>query len=156
VASVLGGFSEVDARKVAGRGQIKRACDGASVPSNVEDTLSIHGTLRESGALASVYAHGGASPGPDFVWEINGTAGDLLITGEAGFANFAALQVAGSRARAAPVVLYADSESGGRAVNVGRSYRRFALARAYFSWAAIQGRSRRPPHHFVAVAEQVP
>ena len=79
-----------------------------------------------------MHYHGGSAPGPDLVWEINGTEGDLLITAESGFANMASLQVIGSRDRAAPTILFEDSERdavsgvGGPAANVARLYRQFA------------------------------
>jgi predicted dehydrogenase len=132
LVSVLGDFSEVAATMVAGRGHFKRTRDGVHVATDAKDTISISGILKDSGAVASIYYHGGPSLGPDFVWEINGTKGDLLITAESGFANMASLQVTGSRERGTPEVLHAAiehdgaSELGGPAVNVARLYKQFA------------------------------
>jgi predicted dehydrogenase len=132
LVSVLGEFSEVSARFIAGRGEFRRTRDGAMIKTAAKDTISISGILHESGGLVSVHYHGGTALGPDLVWEINGTEGDLLITAESGFANMAPLQVTGSRDRAPPTILFEDGEKdaasgvGGPAANVARLYRQFA------------------------------
>jgi predicted dehydrogenase len=133
LASVFGDFSNVVTTMVAGRGEFLRTRDGARVVTTAKDAIAVSGVLKESGALASIYYHGGPSIGPDFVWEINGTAGDLLVTGETGFANMASLDVTGSRGRGTPAALLAPkefedlSELSIPADNVARLYRQFAV-----------------------------
>jgi predicted dehydrogenase len=45
---------------------------------NAEDQIALSGRLQ-NGAVASVHFRGGSSRATNFLWEINGTAGDLLV-----------------------------------------------------------------------------
>jgi predicted dehydrogenase len=47
------------------------------------DQVAVRGVL-ESGAVASVHFRGGMSRATNFHWEINGTDGDLVLTGGSG------------------------------------------------------------------------
>ena len=46
---------------------------------NAEDQVVLNGRLG-GGAVASVHFRGGTSRGTNFLWEINGTDGDLVVT----------------------------------------------------------------------------
>lgn len=101
LAFVLGDFVDVSATMVARRGDVLRLRDGKRIPTTAKDPIAFAGSL-ENGALAAVHFHGGAAVGPDFVWEINGTAGDILVSSDGGFANMAAATVTARRAGEAP------------------------------------------------------
>lgn len=96
LAFVLGEFAVVSSTLVARRGQGVRLRDQTAIAFPMHDQIAFSGVL-EGGALASVHYRGGSSTGPDFVWEINGTDGDLLLTAERGYANISALTIRGSR-----------------------------------------------------------
>jgi predicted dehydrogenase len=112
LAFVVGEFATLSSTLIARRGEGVRLRDQTTIALPMHDQIAFSGVL-EGGALASVHYRGGASTGPDFVWEINGTDGDLLLTAERGYANISALTIRGSRGGdvAAPLeVPDADSE----------------------------------------------
>jgi predicted dehydrogenase len=99
LAFALGEFIELDAKVLARRGEAMRLRDGARLPLTAPDEVAIHGVLA-NGALASVRYHGGRIAGPDFIWEVHGTDGNLALMAENGYANIAPLHVHGARGRA--------------------------------------------------------
>jgi len=90
----------LDAKLLARRAEAVRLRDGARLPLTAPDEVAIHGILA-NGALASVRYHGGRTAGPDFIWEVHGTDGNLALVAESGYANITPLSVRGSRAKAA-------------------------------------------------------
>ena len=129
---VLGEFTSVSSTLVARRNEGLRLRDNAKVPISAPDEVALSGVL-ENGALASVEYHAGSSPGPDFVWEINGLDGKLILTAEDGYANIADLTLIGRRGadRLAPLPIpneYRLAPVGlrGPAVNVAALYGQFA------------------------------
>ncbi len=56
----------------------------------------IHGRLQ-SGAGLSVHYRGGMSKGTNLLWEINGTKGDIQVTGESGHGQMANLSIQGAQ-----------------------------------------------------------
>jgi predicted dehydrogenase len=99
LAFALGEFTELDAKLLARRAEAVRLRDGARLPLTAPDEVAIHGILA-NGALASVRYHGGRTAGPDFIWEVHGTDGNLALVAESGYANTTPLSVRGSRAKA--------------------------------------------------------
>jgi predicted dehydrogenase len=79
VAAVLGGFTDLKATSATRRSQVTNTDTGDLVPMTAEDQVAITGILA-NGAVAAVHYRGGASEGTTFLWEINGTEGDLQIT----------------------------------------------------------------------------
>lgn len=69
---------------------------GEMKPKTANDQLLVQGKLR-SGAMASIHYRGGMSKASNLHWEINGTDGDLLITGPLGHMQLAPLQLRGAR-----------------------------------------------------------
>lgn len=53
--------------------------DGEVKPTDVEDQVVLSGRLS-GGAVASVHFRGGIPRATTFLWEINGTEGDLVVT----------------------------------------------------------------------------
>jgi hypothetical protein len=58
----------------------------------VADQIAVTGIL-ESGAVASIHFRGGMAHGTNFLWEINGTEGDLVITCSCGLIEMFPLQL---------------------------------------------------------------
>ncbi|CAM5704493.1 hypothetical protein MAUB1S_03679 [Mycolicibacterium aubagnense] len=61
-----------------------------------EDQIAVTGRL-ESGAVASLHYRGGSSRGTNLLWEINGTEGDLVLTGDSGHLQFGQAELRGAR-----------------------------------------------------------
>ncbi len=75
----LGEFSHLTATVASRRTKAHNRETGELKPTNVEDQVVLSGTLT-SGAVASIHFRGGTSRGTNFLWEINGTEGDLMVT----------------------------------------------------------------------------
>jgi predicted dehydrogenase len=93
---VLGDFVDLEARTAIRRPVSVDAESGAWYPRTVPDQLVVSGSLA-GGAVAAIHYRGGLSCGTNFHWEINGTDGDLVITGPNGHLQFGRVQVAGAR-----------------------------------------------------------
>lgn len=94
----LGEFDNVSANLVMRHKMVVRNDDGALLPNATPDQISFSGTL-ESGALATVHYRGGPCKGDDFVWEINGTEGDIVLSIENGRLSSPGLKIRGSRGK---------------------------------------------------------
>jgi predicted dehydrogenase len=92
----LGQFRELIATTATmnGYGQILES--GEMIPLTIEDQIVVGGRL-ENGAVVSIHYRGGDSKGTNFLWEINGTEGDLVITAEAGHVAFFPLTIKGAK-----------------------------------------------------------
>ncbi|EPH39360.1 Gfo/Idh/MocA family oxidoreductase [Streptomyces aurantiacus] len=96
LAMVLGEFTEVSATTATRRPLVREEGSGRAASMTVEDQIAVSGRLA-SGAVASAHFRGGLSRGTDFHWEINGTDGDLVVTGDHGHLQQARLRVRGAR-----------------------------------------------------------
>lgn len=94
---VLGEFSNVSATTATRRHRVRNATAGHDVPMTAEDQIAVTGVL-ETGALAALHFRGGASRGTNLLWEINGTEGDLVLTGDTGHLQLANVTLSGGRA----------------------------------------------------------
>jgi predicted dehydrogenase len=65
-------------------------------PSTVADQVALSGIL-DSGGILSVHIRGGQFRSTNFLWEINGTDGDLQIEGRAGTIQIQPLTIRGAR-----------------------------------------------------------
>lgn len=92
----LGEFVEVGAVLANRRPAVTDPETGASVPMTVDDQVAVHGVLA-GGALVSVHFRGGRSRATNFHWEINGTGGDLVLTGNHGHLQLAPVTLSGAR-----------------------------------------------------------
>src|SRR5438445_11850506 len=63
-------------------------------PMTTEDQVCVTGLL-EGGAALSIHYRGGVSRGPNLLWEINGTEGDLQLTAAGGQAQIFEMTVHG-------------------------------------------------------------
>lgn len=134
VSMVLGGFTEVSATMATRRPVVHEEGTGRAAAMTVDDQIAVSGRT-DSGAVASVHFRGGLSRGTDFHWEINGTDGDLVVTGDSGHLQQAALTIRGARGEAAGLAelpvpdRYFDVPAlaelrGGPVYNVGAQYAR--------------------------------
>lgn len=128
----LGEFATVSSTLVARRGKALRVRDNTMIPMTAPDQIAFSGVL-ENGALASVHYHGGPSKVGDFLWEINGTDGDLVIRTQEGYANMAELTIQGAQGEDPLTILtvpdryrLAPPTLTGPAVNVASLYAQFA------------------------------
>jgi predicted dehydrogenase len=74
---------------------------GGLIETDVADQVAIAGRL-ESGGLVSIHYRGGLGPFGNFRWEINGTEGDLLVTGGDGHSQYGLFEISGARRGEAP------------------------------------------------------
>lgn len=93
---VVGEFEHLAATTATRRGTVTDTDDGRQLPMTAEDQIAVHGTLH-GGAVASVHYRGGESRATNFAWEINGTDGDLRISGPSGHTQSRRLTVSGAR-----------------------------------------------------------
>jgi predicted dehydrogenase len=96
LVSCLSGFDGVTATAATRRTEVRHADTGALLPQTAHDQLAVTGVL-ESGAVASVHFRGGASRGTNLLWEINGTDGDLVVTGDSGHLQLGQVTLRGAR-----------------------------------------------------------
>jgi len=96
LASVLGEFTELSATLANRHTELRNKTTGQTIPSNVDDQIAVTGIL-ETGAVAAVHYRGGVARSTNFLWEINGTEGDLLVTGKSGHLQFGQITIQGAR-----------------------------------------------------------
>jgi predicted dehydrogenase len=98
VSFCLGEFTEVSALMANRRPRVRVRDSGEVVTKTADDQIAVHGTL-EGGAVASVHVRGGRSRGTNFLWEINGADGDLVVTGNHGHLQLAQVTLLGARGK---------------------------------------------------------
>jgi predicted dehydrogenase len=96
VCMCLGQFTEVSATTAVRRKAVTIVPEMIQQPVTSEDQIAMSGVL-ESGAIVSAHYRGGTSRGNNFLWEINGTKGDIVVTGDTGHAQLAELVIRGGR-----------------------------------------------------------
>jgi predicted dehydrogenase len=92
----LGEFTDLTAIMATRRRQVRNPATGQLAPMTAADQIAVSGVL-ETGAVASVHFRGGRSRATNFHWEINGTDGDLLLTGGSGHLQFGQVTVYGAQ-----------------------------------------------------------
>lgn len=92
---VLGGFADLSARIMTRRDTVQVVDAGETIPVTSPDQVMVHGTL-DSGASVSIHYRGGMSRGTNLLWEINGTEGDIQVTGANGHAQLVQLSIRGA------------------------------------------------------------
>lgn len=99
VRDVLGEFSDISGRMILRRDQVKVADTGETVTATSEDQIMVNGVLA-SGAAFSAHYRGGMSRGTNFLWEINGTEGDIQVKAGFGHGQMAQLSIFGAQGEA--------------------------------------------------------
>jgi predicted dehydrogenase len=94
----LGEFTGLTATLATRRRQVRNAATGQPAPMTAADQIAVSGVL-ENGAVAAVHFRGGLSRATNFHWEINGTDGDLLLTGASGHLQFGQVTLSGAQGK---------------------------------------------------------
>lgn len=123
LCACLGDFQEVGALLANRRTSVHEATTGEPARMTADDQVIVQGLL-ESGAVASLHFRGGRSAGTNLHWEINGTEGDLVVTGGHGH-----LQLS-------PVTLRGSQQ--------GEPLHELDITEPYFTVPAFRGRSDHP------------
>ena len=95
IQDVLGEFADIHGRTFRTRDTVHLLDTQQDLIRNAADQLVVHAQFK-TGAAFSAHYRGGMSRGTNFLWEINGTDGDLLITGDVGHGQFAQLTIQGA------------------------------------------------------------
>lgn len=130
---VLGDITELSSVMACRRGGARAADTGEWLPMDAPDQVLVNGLLA-SGAPISIHYRGGLPRGgPGFVWEINGTEGDIRVTAASGHTQMVQLALEGARADArglrplaVPQALLDGWPADGIVGNVARLYARMA------------------------------
>ncbi|MEV6167288.1 Gfo/Idh/MocA family oxidoreductase [Streptomyces sp. NPDC051954] len=93
---VLGEFADLDATVVTRYATARVAQTGEEMPKRTADQVAVQGVL-ESGTVVSAHYRGGLNRGTNFLWEINGTQGDIQITGPTGHLQIGPVTLRGAR-----------------------------------------------------------
>ena len=91
----LGEFRELSATLGNRYPRVRRTDTGEMLAKTTDDQIAVCGTL-ESGALASIHFRAGLSRGTNFLWEINGTGGDMVVTGDLGRLQYGQVRIQGA------------------------------------------------------------
>ncbi|TCV67436.1 Gfo/Idh/MocA family oxidoreductase [Neorhizobium sp. S3-V5DH] len=128
VREVLGGFGDLSARMITRRKTAHVTDTGETIPNTSHDQVLVHGAL-ESGAAFSIHYRGGMSRGTNLLWEINGTEGDIQVTGATGHSQVVQLSIRGANGKASalapltpPASAYEGWPDSSVARNVARLY----------------------------------
>lgn len=131
----LGEFASLSALAAIRQPKVTQLETGQVWDKRTPDQLVVSGTL-ESGAVATVHYRGGTSRGSNFVWEINGTKGDLRIEAAGGHAQMFDLTLSGgfgADKKLKPLDIPASyrwvpDDAAGLATNVAQVYRKLSDA----------------------------
>jgi predicted dehydrogenase len=129
----LGEVSELSATTTVRRKTFTVAGTGESKPMKADDQVAVSGLL-EGGAAFSIHYRGGVSRGTNFLWEINGSEGDLQLTATGGQAQIWELDVRGANGAQSSLELlpvpakyrWSPAQDPGPSTNVTQAYARFA------------------------------
>lgn len=95
IRHVLGEFGALDATFVRNFGSVRLSDTGEDRPKSVPDQVLVQGRMAD-GAAISIHYRGGVSRGTNFLWEVNGTNGDLRATGDMGYPQIVELSLSGA------------------------------------------------------------
>ena len=80
---VLGDYETISAILARRRKEVTFIETGEKLPQLTNDQIVVSGILK-GGAVSNIHYRSGISAGTNFLWEINGTKGDILVTGSLG------------------------------------------------------------------------
>lgn len=96
LAFVLGEPIELTATMANRRPQVRDAETGEPAAKTTEDQIAVTAVL-DGGAVASLHFRGGLSRGTNLLWEINGTEGDIVVSGDLGYVSVGAVTLRGAQ-----------------------------------------------------------
>jgi predicted dehydrogenase len=94
---VLGDFADVSSVLATRRKSVLALDTGETLPMTASDQVLVSGVLKSGAPVSIHYRGGGARGGVGLVWEINGTEGDIRVTGPWGHAQMVQLSLEGGR-----------------------------------------------------------
>jgi predicted dehydrogenase len=94
---VLGEVAEVSAVLATRRPTALAADTGEMLPVSAPDQVLVSATLAGGAPLSIHYRGGAARDGDGLLWEINGTEGDIRVSGPSGHTQMVQLSLAGAR-----------------------------------------------------------
>ncbi len=94
ISTCLGEIVEVSALLANRRRDCLIMPEGIPLKMTAEDQLVVNATFA-SGAIGAIHYRGGMSRGTNLRWEVNGSEGDLVITGDTGHAQMFSLSLFG-------------------------------------------------------------
>lgn len=97
VQDVLGELTDVTGRLMKRRNDVLITETGERIPTSAADQIMVHGQFKDGAAFSAHYRGGMSRGGSHFLWEINGTQGDIQLTGNIGHGQFAELTIKGAR-----------------------------------------------------------
>ena len=92
----LSGFATLHATTATRRPTARNTDTGETVTVRTADQVAVTGVL-ESGAVAALHYRGGSSRATNLRWEVNGTDGDLVVTGDSGHVQMGGVILRGAR-----------------------------------------------------------
>ncbi|RAH99557.1 gfo/Idh/MocA family oxidoreductase [Acuticoccus sediminis] len=132
VKDVLGDIGPLKAVKLSNFETVTLTDTGETKPKSAADQVMVQGQMA-SGAAFSLHYKGGKNRGTNFLWEINGTEGDIQVTAPLGHAQMMQLTVKGARGDETEMVdrmpdpsLYSGRPEFAGARNVAGIYKRLA------------------------------
>ncbi|MDJ1471089.1 Gfo/Idh/MocA family oxidoreductase [Cytophagaceae bacterium DM2B3-1] len=81
--AVLGNYQSVNTTLARRRTEVTLLTNGTKVPQLTNDQIVVSGILK-AGIVSNIHYRSGVSTGTNFLWEINGTKGDILVSGQLG------------------------------------------------------------------------
>lgn len=160
LTGILGGVAEVSATMALRRTQVHNIDTGETIAATAPDQVLANGVL-DSGAPISLHYRGGMAHGSGLLWEVNGTEGDLRISGPGGHAQMVPLTLSGGRGGDTflkPIPLaekYASDDTDGPvAGNVRRVYQALAQDLANGSRLAPGFDDAVATHRIIAAIEE--
>nr|WP_315224413.1 Gfo/Idh/MocA family oxidoreductase [uncultured Flavobacterium sp.] len=136
VTEVLGEIDSISANTFSNFSEVRIQETGEFKAKTTEDQIMLHGRLK-SGAALVVHYRGGISKATNLLWEINGTEGDIQVTGDSGYGELAQLYISAAKAT--------DSDG----------MKRLELPQTLFErWPAFAG-SRNIAHLYLLIAEDI-
>lgn len=133
IQEALGSITELSAVLANRRTEVKVLDTGKTLPMTSHDQVLVAGVLANGAPLSLHYRGGAPRGGPGLVWEVNGTAGDLRITGPFGHTQLVPLVIESLRGDAkeyarleVPASFHEGLDLDASAGNVARLYKRMA------------------------------
>src|SRR5437868_7062036 len=129
----LGEVRELSATMTVRRKTFTIAGTGERKPRTADDQVCVSGLL-EGGAAFSMHYRGSWSRGTNFLWEINGTEGDLQLTAAGGQAQIFEMEVHGGKGAESSLEIlpvpeeyrWSPPQAPGPSTNVAQAYAHFA------------------------------
>jgi predicted dehydrogenase len=94
---VLGNIAELSATLATRRTSALAADTGETLPVSAPDQVLVNGLLSSGAPFSLHYRGGAARDGNGLLWEINGTEGDLQVSGGSGHTQMVQLSLAGAQ-----------------------------------------------------------